>query len=146
MDQGEYISQINVINAKWSARITSLQKDLQACEEKLASLGTPAPGKLPPVLSPAQQTQAVALDQRLQTLVLQFNQANKDWLNELVQLAKPDPPVTLKQQIPWPAFVGDDGKDYVMKVIDRGGIPVTDRVKIIKAPGTWRGIGIEYNW
>lgn len=100
MNDTDFRNKVTMINGKWELKIKPLKKELLACEQKLASLGTPIPGKLPPVLSASQTIEKRVLEQRLQSLVQQFNEGSRGWLAELLKVEKPSPPTGLKQKIP----------------------------------------------
>jgi len=146
MNEADFRNKLTLINGKWDPRIKLLKKELSACERKLASLGTPVPGRLPPVLSAKQVVEQRVLEKGLQSLVQKLNQASRDWLAELLKVPAPTPAAGLKGKIRWPSWVGPKGKDFVTRSIEQGGIPVTDHTTIKKMPGTWTGIMVEYNW
>lgn len=148
MSADVFINKLTTINGKFDAWIRPIQQELIACEQALASLGTPIPGKLAPAMSVSASHEAEkhVLEVRMRALVEQFNRANRDWLNELRLVPRPGPVAGLRQQIPWPSWVGDKGQDFVMRCIDQGGLPISDRVTLKKAPGTWTGVMIEYDW
>lgn len=143
----DYLNAIKDINARYAAIINPIQRDLLACELKLASLGTLVPGALPPVNSAKTASERSVLKSQLQLLVIQFNRSNKDWLLELMALKKPAKPAALRERIPWPSFVGERSKDYILKSIDQGGLHVTDRVSIVPPIGndSWT-VKIKYEW
>lgn len=146
MTDAEFRNKVTLLNGKWDSRIRMLKQQMAMCEQKLAAVGTPAPGRLPPVAGPAQSAELRSLELQITMLVQQYNQASRGWLEELLRVPRPAPAAGLKQKIPWPNWVGNKGQDFIMRAIDQGGVPVTDSITVKKAPGTWTGIMVEYNW
>ena len=138
MDMEIYLLTIGRVNQEWGSKAEPLERQLKELETKykaLRPLGVDA-GKI---------AMAKTLEDRISATAKRLNEVYHQWRSNVRLIGPPSRPEgDWTDKIPWPSWVSNAGKEFVLHSIKQGGLAMSDRVTLKKGPGM-AGL-IEIKW
>jgi hypothetical protein len=147
-DPGAYARSVEAINMRFQGDAVRLRKELDALALEHHILLNPKFGLLPGMTRkdvPNREEKLREVAQKIEQTAAALNEVMRRWQFALRSLPPPPTSGDWIKKIPWPEWVPQGLRDYIIKSIKAGGLGITDSVSLTKTDGMW-GVAIQYKW